>query len=75
MIRSEEFDNKFDNCENIDEFLDFENSIPLSELLENSVTITLSKELKRKLIQMARKLNLSLEDTIKVLVAKEVGVL
>jgi hypothetical protein len=75
MIKAEEFDKKFDNCEDIDEYIDYDNPLNLEEVVQNSVTITLSDELKNKISQMAKKLILSIEDTIKILLAKEIGVL
>ena len=75
MISAEEFDRKFDNGESIDEYLDLENPILLEEIAEHNVTINLSKEMKEKLINMSKKLNLSFEDTIKALLAKEVGLI
>ncbi len=75
MVSAEEFDRKFDNGESIDEYLDLENPILLEEIAEHNVTINLSKEMKEKLINMSKKLNLSFEDTIKALLAKEVGLI
>jgi len=75
MIEASEFDKKFENGENIDEFLDLSSKMTLSDLINDSVTITLSKDLKDKVLELSKKLNLTIEDTIKVLIAKEVGVL
>ena len=75
MIKAKEFDEKFDKGENIDEYLDLENPILLDELLEENVTITLSKDLKNRIFEFSKKLNLSFEDTIKAILAKEVGLI
>ncbi len=75
MISAEEFDRKFDDGESIDEYLDLQNPILLEELAEYKVTINLSKEMKEKLVNMSKRLNLSFEDTIKALLAKEVGLI
>jgi hypothetical protein len=75
MITAEEFDKKFDNGEETDEYIDYENPLKLDDLIKNSVTVNLSEELKQKILQVSKKLNMSVEDTIKALLAKEVGVL
>ena len=75
MIDVKEFDAKFEKGENIDEYLDLENPLNLEDLMEEKVTLSIPKILKNKILEISKKLNLSIEDTIKVLLAKEVGVL
>jgi len=78
MISAKEFDKKFDNNEDIEEYIDFNTPLTnkdLKILIQKSVTIKLSDVLKEKLIKKSKELGLSLEDTIKVLLAKEVGVI
>jgi len=78
MISTREFDKKFDNNEDIEEYIDFNTPLTnkdLKILIQKSVTIKLSDVLKEKLIKKSKELGLSLEDTIKVLLAKEVGVI
>ena len=75
MIDVKEFDAKFEKGENIDKYLDLENPLNLEDLMEEKVTLSIPKILKNKILEISKKLNLSIEDTIKVLLAKEVGVL
>ncbi len=75
MIEAKEFDEKFDRGEDIDEYLDLENPILLNDLVSENVTITLSEDLKNRLLKFSKKLNLSFEDTIKAILAKEVGLI
>ena len=75
MIKAKEFDEKFDRGEDIDEYLDLENPLLLDDLVSENITITLSKDLKDRLLEFSKKLNLSFEDTIKAILAKEVGLI
>jgi len=75
MISAKEFDEKFDNGEDIDKFLDLNNPLKLSDIVENKITLTLPKIIKEKIIEVSKKLNLDLENTVKVLLAKEVGII
>jgi len=75
MISAKEFDEKFDYGENVDKFLDLNNPLKLSDIVEDKITITLPKIIKEKILEISKKLNLDLENTVKVLLAKEVGVI
>ena len=75
VIKAKEFDEKFDKGENIDNYLDLENPILIDDLVNENITITLSKDLKNKILEFSKKLNLSFEDTIKAILAKEVGLI
>ena len=75
MINAKEFDEKFNKGEDVDKYLDLENPLTLEEIVEEKIEITLPKMIKDKLLQIAENLNLSIEDTIKVLLAKEIGII
>jgi len=75
MINAKEFDKKFEKGENLDKYLDLENPLKLEDVVEDKITLSLPKNVKNKILDIAKNLNLSIEDTIKVLLAKEVGVL
>ena len=75
MIKAKEFDEKFDRGEDVDEYLDLENPLLLDDLVNENITVTLSKDLKKRLLEFSKKLNLSFEDTIKAILAKEVGLI
>jgi len=76
IITDKEFDEKFERGEDIDKYLDLENPLKLEDILDDKkISISLSSEMKQKLKTFAKKLNLSLEDTIKVLLAKELGII
>ena len=75
MINAKEFDEKFNKGEDVDKYLDLENPLTLEEIVEEKIEITLPKTIKDKLLQIAENLNLSIEDTIKVLLAKEIGII
>ena len=44
-------------------------------IVEDKITLTLPKIIKEKIVEVSKKLNLDLENTVKVLLAKEVGVI
>jgi len=77
-MTAKEFDKKFENHD-IDDLMDSYEVITLNdlkkELKNNSLNISLSQKLLSKLQQKANELNLTINDTIKVLLAKELGVL
>ena len=75
MISVKEFDEMFDKGKDIDKFLDLDNPLTLEEIAGDRIEITLPKKIKERLSRIAENLNLSIEDTIKVLLAKEVGIL
>jgi len=75
VISAKEFDEKFDKGEDIDKYLDLDNPLTLEEIVGEKIEITLPKKIKDKLSKIAENLNLSMEDTIKVLLAKEVGII
>ncbi len=78
MISAKEFDEKFDKGLNVDKYLDLDNPLTaeeLKKLTQETLTINLTDELKTKLQQKSKELGLKLEDTIKVLLAKEVGLI
>ena len=75
MISAKEFDEKFEKGENIDKYLDLENPLTLEDVVEEQIILSLPTTITNKIIDIAKNLNLSIEDTIKVLLAKEVGVL
>ena len=75
MINAKEFDKKFEKGKNLDKYLDLENPLKLEDVVEDKITLSLPKNVKNKILDIAKNLNLSIEDTIKVLLAKEVGVL
>ena len=75
MISAKKFDEKFEKGENIDKYLDLENPLTLEDIVEEQITLSLPTTITNKIIDIAKNLNLSIEDTIKVLLAKEVGVL
>jgi len=78
MITANEFDEKFDNNENIDEFIDYETSISVEEFkktLNNKIELSLNEVFLDKLKEKANLLKLSINDTIKVLLAKELGLI
>ena len=78
MITANEFDEKFDNNENIDEFIDYENSISVEEFkktLNNKIELSLSEIFLDRLKEKSNLLKLSINDTIKVLLAKELGLI
>jgi len=79
MITANEFDEKFDNNENIDEFIDYENSISVEEfkktLNNNKIELSLSEIFLDRLKEKSNLLKLSINDTIKVLLAKELGLI
>jgi len=75
VINAKEFDEKFNKGEDVDKYLDLENPLTLEEIVEEKIEITLPKTIKDKLLQIAENLNLSIEDTIKVLLAKEIGII
>ena len=78
VISAKEFDEKFDKGLNVDKYLDLDNPLTaeeLKKLTQETLTINLTDELKTKLQQKSKELGLKLEDTIKVLLAKEVGLI
>jgi len=75
MINAKEFDKKFEKGENLDKYLDLENPLKLEDIVEDKIILSLPNDIKNRVIDIAKNLNLSIEDTIKVLLAKEVGVL
>ena len=78
MITANEFDEKFDNNENIDEFIDYETSISVEEFkktLNNKIELSLNEVFLDKLKEKANLLKLSINDTIKVLLAKELDLI
>ena len=78
-ITAQEFDEKFDNYENIDKFIDYENPMSLNEFkhkyLNEKVELTLTQTIKNKILEKSKQLGLTFEDTIKVLLAKELQVI
>jgi len=78
-ITAQEFDKKFDNYEDIDEFIDYENPMSLNEFknkyLNDKVELTLTQTIKNKILEKSKQLGLSFEDTIKVLLARELKVI
>ena len=78
-ITAQEFDKKFDNYEDIDEFIDYENPMSLNEFqnryLNDKVELTLTQTIKNKILEKSKQLGLNFEDTIKVLLAKELQVI
>ena len=75
-ISAAEFDRRFDNGEDVSEYLDYENAITLEELLnQEKVTLTLSRSLMEKLAQKSKELDMNITDTIKAILAKELGII
>ena len=78
-ITAQEFDKKFDNYEDIDEFIDYENPMSLNEFknkyFNDKVELTLTQTIKNKILEKSKQLGLSFEDTIKVLLARELKVI
>jgi len=82
MITTKEFDQMFDNKEDISKYIDYnsplakEDLIKMLEKRENEqLTIEITKELKDKLEEKAKKLGLKIQDAAKVLLAKELGLI
>ena len=75
MISAKEFDEMFDKGESVDEYLDLENPLKLEDVIGDKIVLTIPKNIKERLDKIAKNLSLSIEDTIKVLLAKEVGIL
>ena len=75
MISAEEFDRRFDSGESVDDFLDINNPLKLEDLVEEKITLSLPKSIKEKIVSISKRLNLNIEDTVKVLLAKEVGLI
>jgi len=78
-ITAQEFDEKFDNYENIDEFIDYKNPMNLNEFknkyFNDKLELTLTQTIKNKILEKSKQLGLNFEDTIKVLLAKELQVI
>ena len=78
-ITAQEFDKKFDNYEDIDEFIDYKNSMSLNEFkhkyLNEKVELSLTQTIKNKILEKSKQLGLIFEDTIKVLLARELKVI
>jgi len=78
-ITAQEFDEKFNNYEDIDEFVDYKNPMSLDEFknkyLNDKVELTLTQTIKNKILEKSKQLGLSFEDTIKVLLARELKVI
>ena len=82
MITTKEFDQMFDNKEDISKYIDYnspltkEDLIKMLEKRENEqLTIEITKELKDKLEEKAKKLGLKIQDAAKVLLSKELGLI
>ena len=75
MISVKDFDEKFDKGEDVDKYLDLNNPLKIEDIVEEQITITLPASIKEKIVKISYQLNLGIEDTVKVLLAKEVGVL
>ncbi len=78
-ITAERFDEKFDNYENIDKYIDYENPMNLDEFknkyMNNKIELTLTQTIKEKIIEKSKQLGTNIEDTIKVLLAKELQII
>ncbi len=78
MITAEKFDKKFDNNEDIDEFIDYENGMSIEEFkksINKNIEISLNDIFLDRLKEKADLLKLSINDTIKVLLAKELNLI
>jgi len=77
-MKAEEFDKRFDNGEIMDEYVDYTSPLSdkdLNEILGEKITINLTGELKEKLNEKAKKLGVQIQDLIKILLAKDVGLI
>ncbi len=73
-----EFDKKFDNFENIDKFVDYNNKMDkkdLDKLLTQTIKIDISDSMKKQILLKSKQIGLNFEDTIRALLAKEVGLI
>jgi len=78
MIDDKEFDKKFDNFENIDKFVDYNNKMDkkdLDKLLTQTIKIDISDSMKKQILLKSKQIGLNFEDTIRALLAKEVGLI
>ena len=77
-ITAKEFDEKFDNGEDVSEYLS-DVSMDFDEFkkqhLSSKVELTLTAKIRQKLLEKADELGINFEDTIKILLAKQLGVL
>ncbi len=80
-MKAKEFDKMFDEGKDVSEYVDYSNEISEEELLQyaklnsQKITISLSPELKNKLEKKAKETGLKLNDLIKAVLAKEVGLI
>ena len=74
-ITAEEFDTKFDNCENIDEYLDFSTAIKLKDVKKlktetKKVNVDFPEWMIESLDKEAKKIGVTRQSIIKVLITE-----
>ena len=71
-MKAKEFDEIFEKSD-ISEFLDIEKSMDLDEFADylKKIELSIPDKMKLKLIRKSKEIGLSLEDTIKAILAKE----
>jgi len=75
-ITAEEFDERFDNGEDIITLMDNPEVMSLGDFKDkymNEITINLSKDVYEKVCEKANNLKVKVDDFIKVIVAERVG--
>jgi len=82
MISTQEFDKRFDNDEDISDFIDYKSSMDKKDLLnmlknenEEKISITFTHDIKTRLEKKSQELGIGIKETIKVLLAKELGLI
>jgi len=78
-MTAKEFDERFDNGEDIFDLMDNPKVMTLNEFekefLEKSITINFSQEVYSKIKEKANLLKVEIEDLIKIIIAEKVGIL
>ena len=76
-MTAKEFDNRFEN-EDVNDLMEVDEILTINDLkkeLNNHIELSLNEIIFNKLIEKSKQLDLSIGDTAKVILAKELGVL